>query len=127
MHASLTLIRAETSSRAGRKTMCRMMVFRGYCTCCGTIQTWSDLTQELSCLDAKNTGWFGGCQRGILVEEHSFDQECAVCYEEDEGIGDLDVSHVLPFQHTSDTQSSLKRRPAEEHDGASGDSKKQRT
>ncbi|CAJ2510867.1 Uu.00g064920.m01.CDS01 [Anthostomella pinea] len=68
--------------------MCRLMVFSGTCTKCGGAQTWDDLTQELSCLEAKNAGAFGECDGGISVEEHSFDQECDTCADEDEGFGD---------------------------------------
>ncbi|SCO49774.1 uncharacterized protein FFNC_12831 [Fusarium fujikuroi] len=111
--------------------MCRMMIFRGYCTCCDQPQTWVDLTQELSCLEAKNSGWFGGCRRGILVQEHDFNQECSVCHEEDEGVGGLDESHIMPFQQTSQTQtqtqSSLGKRTAGERGESSDASKKQRT
>ncbi|KAH7173698.1 uncharacterized protein B0J16DRAFT_376307 [Fusarium flagelliforme] len=111
--------------------MCRMIIFRGYCTCCGSAQTWVDLTQELNCLDAKNLGWFGGCQRGILVEEHSFNQECSVCHEEDEGVG-IDDNYTMLFQQTSHTQSSLgKRSSTEDQQGSSSSSgsgyKRQRT
>ncbi|KAJ9418325.1 hypothetical protein QL093DRAFT_2383147, partial [Fusarium oxysporum] len=106
--------------------MCRMMIFRGHCTCCDQPQTWVDLTQELSCLEAKNNGWFGGCRRGILVEEHDFNQECPVCHEEDEGIGGLDESHIMPLQQTSQTQSSLGKRAAGDRGESSDGSKKQK-
>ena len=111
--------------------MCRMIIFRGYCNCCGSAQTWVDLTQELNCLDAKNLGWFGGCQRGILVEEHSFNQECSICHEEDEGVG-IDDNYTILFQQTSHTQSSLgKRSSTEDQQGTSSSSgsahKRQRT
>jgi hypothetical protein len=98
-----------------------MMIFRGYCTGCGSPQTWVDLTQELNCLDAKNMGWFGGCQRGILVEEHSFNQECSVCHEEDEGVG-MDDSHLMLFQQTTYTQSSLGKRSPNNEEGSSSSS-----
>ncbi|EEU42787.1 hypothetical protein NCS52_01078400 [Fusarium sp. LHS14.1] len=115
--------------------MCRMVVFEGLCTRCGTPQTWTDLTQELSCLEAKNKGCFGQCSRGIHVEEHDFDQECNTCADEDEGIGDLDEA-LAPagnnsFQHSMSSHQSnpgksnpSKRGAAEEAGEAS---KKQRT
>ncbi|KAM0415678.1 hypothetical protein ACHAPT_013378 [Fusarium lateritium] len=108
--------------------MCRMVVFEGLCTRCGSPQTWTDLTQELSCLEAKNKGWFGECKRGIYVEEHSFDQECSTCADEDEGIGDLDVPPVGTFHHqhtVNPNQSNPAKRGATEDAGEA--SKKQRT
>jgi hypothetical protein len=64
------------------------------------------------------------------VEEHSFNQECSVCHEEDEGVG-LDDSHLMLFQQTSYTQSSLGKRSLVEEGGSSSNSggnyKKQRT
>jgi len=71
--------------------MCRLIVFTGTCTCCGGSCTWEDLSQELSCLEAKNAGVFGECRRGIQKEEHTFDQECEECVavaEADEGYGE---------------------------------------
>lgn len=71
--------------------MCRMVVFSGTCTRCGDFFTWDELSQELSCLEAKNNGNFGECKRGIQMEEHSFDQDCDACAEEymaDEGFVD---------------------------------------
>ncbi|KAH7259732.1 uncharacterized protein BKA55DRAFT_537419 [Fusarium redolens] len=124
---SNTRNRATKTSQFFRADMCRMMIFRGHCTRCDQPQTWVDLTQELSCLDAKNNGWFGGCRRGILVEEHDFNQECSICHEEDEGIGGLDDSHVMPYQQTPQTQSSLGKRAAGDRGGSSDGSKKQRT
>ncbi|WXC61310.1 hypothetical protein SNK03_007187 [Fusarium graminearum] len=101
--------------------MCRMLIFRGHCTGCDSLQTWVDLTQELNCLDAKNMGWFGGCQRGILVEEHSFNQECSVCREVDEGVG-LDDNHLMMFQQPSYTQNSLGKRSPTNEGGSSSSS-----
>ncbi|CEI63002.1 hypothetical protein FVEN_g12638 [Fusarium venenatum] len=66
-------------------------------------------------------GWFGGCQRGILVEEHSFNQECSVCREEDEGVG-LDDSHLMLFQQATYTQSSLGKRSPTNDEGLSSSS-----
>ena len=60
-----------------------MVVFSGTCTRCGDFFTWDELSQELSCLEAKNNGNFGECRRGIQMEEHSFDQDCDACAEED--------------------------------------------
>ncbi|KAF4977893.1 hypothetical protein FZEAL_5641 [Fusarium zealandicum] len=109
--------------------MCRMVVFEGTCTRCGTPQTWTELTQELSCLKAKNKGCFGECSRGIHVEEHTFDQECCTCAEEDEGIGDLDEPLAGAIQHTAYIPSNLGKRGAEDEERAEVDSerKKQRT
>ncbi|KAK8134140.1 hypothetical protein PG984_006152 [Apiospora sp. TS-2023a] len=73
--------------------MCRMVIFTGSCLKCGRYFTWTDLTQELPCLEAKNTGVFGYCQRGAYTDEHQFDQECDACAEdEDEGVGDVDTN-----------------------------------
>ncbi|ORY64281.1 uncharacterized protein BCR38DRAFT_304591, partial [Pseudomassariella vexata] len=70
--------------------MCRIVVFAGSCTKCGHSFTWDDLTQHLACLDAKNSGVFGDCTRGVQVDQHHFDQECDACAEgEDEGVGDI--------------------------------------
>ncbi|KAH7160631.1 hypothetical protein EDB81DRAFT_320941 [Dactylonectria macrodidyma] len=107
--------------------MCRMVVFAGTCSRCGDAQTWTDLTQELSCLEAKNKGCFGECSRGILVEEHDFDQECQTCAEEDEGIGDLDDGLLAgDDQDTAFTQGT-KRNVADEQESASTERKKQKT
>ncbi|KAH6605011.1 hypothetical protein Trco_006718 [Trichoderma cornu-damae] len=69
--------------------MCRLVIFSGTCTKCGEAQIWEELTQELSCLEAKNNGVFGDCSNGVFQERHQFDQECDECTEEDEGIGDV--------------------------------------
>lgn len=69
--------------------MCRLVIFTGSCTKCGEAQVWEELTQELSCLQAKNNGIFGDCSNGVFQERHEFDQECDQCTEEDEGIGDV--------------------------------------
>lgn len=66
-------------------------------------------------------GWFGGCQRGIVVEEHSFNQECSVCHEEDEGVG-LDDSHLVTLQQTPYTQSVLGKRSPADQGGSSSSS-----
>ncbi|KAH7625181.1 hypothetical protein SMAC4_12921 [Sordaria macrospora] len=69
--------------------MCRQMVFSGTCPQCTQHFIWRDLSQELSCLEAKNTGVFGQCTFGVQIEEHRFDQECEPCAaenERDEGV-----------------------------------------
>ncbi|RKU39713.1 hypothetical protein DL546_000490 [Coniochaeta pulveracea] len=104
--------------------MCRHVEFSGCCTRCGGFFTWDDLSQSLSCLEAKNVGYFGGCRRGAMIETHTFDQECPPCAElsnHDEGV-EVDTL-VLP-QPTSDKQ---KRKGKGKTDGGSGSSKKQRT
>lgn len=107
--------------------MCRMVVFAGTCTRCGDAQTWTDLTQELSCLEAKNKGCFGECTKGILVEEHDFDQECQTCSEEDEGIGDLEEELLAENDDESVFAPGMKRTAVEEQESASTDRKKQKT
>lgn len=69
--------------------MCRLVVFVGSCPRCEGYFTWSDLTQELPCLESKNIGLFGQCHRGVFVDQHPFDQECDPCAAEDEGVGDV--------------------------------------
>ncbi|KAH8904089.1 hypothetical protein BR93DRAFT_940234 [Coniochaeta sp. PMI_546] len=69
--------------------MCRLVVFMGTCPRCAGEFTWEELSQELSCLEAKNVGRFGECKRGVHYEYHTFDQECPACAEElneDEGV-----------------------------------------
>ncbi|KAK1772850.1 hypothetical protein QBC33DRAFT_510665 [Phialemonium atrogriseum] len=78
--------------------MCRMVTFSGTCPRCAHAFTWHDLTQELSCLEAKNAGVFGECRRGALVEAHSFDQECDACAA-DEGVGGLDDDYYYDYNH----------------------------
>ncbi|RYP07525.1 hypothetical protein DL764_002454 [Monosporascus ibericus] len=70
--------------------MCRMMVFAGSCTKCGEKHTWDELTQNLSCLEAKNNCAFGDCSSGVEVAEHEFDQECDNCTVEDEGVENVE-------------------------------------
>ncbi|KAK1773060.1 hypothetical protein QBC45DRAFT_112436 [Copromyces sp. CBS 386.78] len=68
--------------------MCRQIRFSGTCPECNQHFIWQDLSQELSCLEAKNTGLFGQCTFGVQIEEHRFDQECEPCAadkERDEG------------------------------------------
>lgn len=115
--------------------MCRLIVFSGTCTRCGDAQTWLDLSQELSCLEAKNEGTFGDCSRGINIDERDFDQECDRCADEDEGIGDLDdeISMGLGYElyHNVDDDSVLGKRPIDpdldEHENEDGRRKKQKT
>jgi len=67
--------------------------FSGSCTECGSKFVWEELSQELSCLEAKNNGYFGDCRRGVAVEKHSFDQECNSCTalaEVDEAVAGMD-------------------------------------
>ncbi|EFQ33008.1 hypothetical protein CGRA01v4_00512 [Colletotrichum graminicola] len=70
--------------------MCRLVLFAGTCTRCNESLTWADLSQELSCLEAKNADSFGSCRRGVDVETHAFDQECDACAGEDEGVAGMD-------------------------------------
>jgi hypothetical protein len=66
-----------------------MVVFTGSCPRCAGEFTWEDLSQQLSCLEAKNVGRFGECRRGVHYEYHTFDQDCPSCCEElneDEGV-----------------------------------------
>lgn len=115
--------------------MCRLIIFSGTCTRCGDAQTWHDLSQELSCLEAKNEGTFGDCSRGINVDERDFDQECDRCADEDEGIGDLEDEIGTGFgyelYHGVDNDSVLGKRPIDpdldEHEDGDGRSKKQKT
>lgn len=68
--------------------MCRKVVFKGTCPQCDETFTWDELSQELSCLEAKNNGVFGMCKEGTLVDEKPHDQECDSCLAEleaDEG------------------------------------------
>lgn len=66
-----------------------MVIFAGACTRCEESHTWDDLTQYLSCLEAKNNCSFGDCDAAVYEERHDFDQECDRCAEEDEGVGDV--------------------------------------
>ncbi|KAK2055531.1 hypothetical protein LY76DRAFT_494949, partial [Colletotrichum caudatum] len=70
--------------------MCRLVLFAGTCTRCNESLTWDDLSQQLSCLEAKNADSFGGCRRGVDVETHVFDQECDACAGEDEGVAGME-------------------------------------
>ncbi|RDA82330.1 hypothetical protein CP532_3710, partial [Ophiocordyceps camponoti-leonardi (nom. inval.)] len=99
--------------------MCRLVIFTGTCTRCGEEQTWEDLTQQLSCLEAKNNDAFGECERGVFTERHQFDQECDRCAEEDEGLGDVE-------NEQSRLASATPKRPAQS-DETEGERKKQKT
>lgn len=84
-----------------------MVVFMGTCPRCSGEFTWDELSQPLSCLEAKNVGVFGECRRGVNYESHNFDQDCPVCAEEldeDEGIDVFDPPVV--DQATQGYQSS---------------------
>jgi hypothetical protein len=72
--------------------MCRMVVFSGDCARCKQHFVWTELGQELACLEAKNAGAFGKCRRGVDEEEHEYEQECDACAaitEADEGVGGM--------------------------------------
>ncbi|KAK3990781.1 hypothetical protein QBC44DRAFT_368754 [Cladorrhinum sp. PSN332] len=59
--------------------MCRKIVFCGTCTTCGKSYDWEEYSQELPCLEAKNSGLFGQCKHGIDRDEKPHDQECLGC------------------------------------------------
>ncbi|KAK4678761.1 hypothetical protein QC764_311430 [Podospora pseudoanserina] len=60
--------------------MCRKVVFAGMCSHCnGGPFEWTLLSRELPCLDAKNSGLFGGCPTGVERDEKQHEQECAAC------------------------------------------------
>ena len=85
-----------------------MVVFMGTCPRCSGEFTWEDLSQELSCLEAKNVGGFGACRRGANYEYHTFDQDCPSCtaeLNEDEGV-DLFEPHMADEATQGDAQSS---------------------
>ncbi|KAK1751149.1 hypothetical protein QBC47DRAFT_406403 [Echria macrotheca] len=116
--------------------MCRMILFGGRCPRCTGDFSWEDLTQHLSCLEAKNVGVFGHCRRGVQLEEHTFDQECDACQEAtveaDEGYFDEDLAAVQTIQHhgmekekPAKNKGKGKSRATEDDDGRR--SKKQRT
>jgi hypothetical protein len=112
--------------------MCRLVVFKGTCPHCNDTFTWDELTQELSCLEAKNNGSFGMCKEGTLVDEKEHDQECDPCaaeLEADEGYhgGTDDAIEALEF--TSAGWGDSKKKEAADQDQGSGKhkNKKQRT
>lgn len=92
--------------------MCRIVLFSGTCTRCDNRFTWDDLSQELSCLEAKNTGVFGECRRGIQKEEHEFDQECPTCEEESNADEGVDLEDII-IPKGKEEQEAAERR---EHD-----------
>lgn len=105
-----------------------MLVFAGSCTRCGDAFTWSDLSQQLSCLEAKNKGTFGECNRGVAIEEHEFDQECDACASQDEGVGDLEDEDLSAIDGVTTLvqEGTLGKRTADEQEESSGDRKKQK-
>ena len=92
--------------------MCRYIVFTGTCTKCAGTFTWDELSQELSCLDSKNTGTFGQCRIGVVQEMHSFDQECELCMAElqiDEGYAGMEEQEMLKFTDFSGFETTEKK------------------
>ncbi|KAJ4390415.1 hypothetical protein N0V85_007243 [Neurospora sp. IMI 360204] len=90
--------------------MCRQIVFSGTCPQCTQHFIWQDLSQELSCLEAKNTGVFGQCAFGVQIEEHQFDQECEPCAvdnERDEGYCADGMDELVPPGELISTTKSL--------------------
>ncbi|TIC95972.1 hypothetical protein CH35J_008245 [Colletotrichum higginsianum] len=87
--------------------MCRLVLFAGTCVRCNESLTWADLSQHLSCLEAKNADSFGGCRRGVDVETHPFDQECDACAGEDEGVAGMDFGGQQYQQYQQALASSL--------------------
>ncbi|ROW00719.1 hypothetical protein VSDG_03328 [Cytospora chrysosperma] len=59
--------------------MCRMVIFSGKCIRCGQPYTLPELEQSVSCLEAKNNGGFGGCRRGVNMDQHDPAIECSSC------------------------------------------------
>lgn len=59
--------------------MCRMVIFSGYCVRCGVAYQVPELTQSVSCLEAKNNGAFGDCKRGVHYDQHDPGMECSPC------------------------------------------------
>ena len=111
--------------------MCRLVVFKGTCPQCSDKFTWDELTQELSCLEAKNNGTFGLCKEGTMVDEKEHDQECDACaaeLEADEGYagGTDDALEALEFSAWGRQKTEA---ADQDHDQDSGrhKSKKQRT
>ncbi len=115
--------------------MCRLVVFTGTCPRCTGEFTWEELSQELSCLEAKNAGHFGECRRGVNYEYHTFDQECPACAEElneDEGVDVFEPPVVdqstQGYQSAKGPQSGHKgkgkSKASVSHDDDSGRSKK---
>jgi hypothetical protein len=112
-----------------------MVVFVGSCPRCAGEFTWDDLAQQLSCLEAKNVGVFGQCRRGIQMESHTFDQECAACAEEEDVDEGVDVFEPPPAvdegQHAHQSKHKGKGGKSKSPAGRDGEDgrkkKKQRT
>lgn len=116
--------------------MCRRVLFTGTCTRCAHFFTWTDLTQELSCLESKNVGQFGMCRHGIQEESHSFDQECDPCAavsNEDEGVDIFDElppieqAQPAPDHHKRHKGKGKGKSPIRDAEEGSRKRKKQRT
>ena len=110
--------------------MCRMVVFAGTCPGCQTYFTWNELSQELSCLEAKNNGIFGECRRGTVMDEHSFNQECEACAEEaynDEGVAGLEDDMLAPAQGNKSSKSGKSSSSSSSKKDDSRKKKKQKT
>lgn len=56
-----------------------MVIFSGKCIRCGASYTVPELTQSVSCLEAKNNGGFGECSKGVNYDQHDPALECAPC------------------------------------------------
>lgn len=56
-----------------------MVIFSGYCPRCSVSYEVPELTQCVSCLEAKNNGEFGNCRRGVNYDQHDPGMECAPC------------------------------------------------
>jgi endogenous inhibitor of DNA gyrase (YacG/DUF329 family) len=110
--------------------MCRMVVFMGTCPRCAGQFTWEELSQELSCLDAKNVGQFGQCRSGINYEYHTFDQECPTCAEElneDEGVDVFEPPVVDQSSQATHKGKGNSKSPVSHDDDGGRRKKKQRT
>lgn len=95
-----------------------MVIFAGACIKCGEASTWEELSQALSCLEAKNNGAVGDCTNGVKIEQHKFDQEYDHCAQEDEGLGGVGL-------YESPQRTEWKR-SADQDTSASSSSKRQR-
>ncbi|CAN8104400.1 unnamed protein product [Discula destructiva] len=78
--------------------MCRMVIFSGYCVRCRMPYEVSELTQCVSCLEAKNNGAFGHCRRGVNYDQHDPGMECAPC---SSALGMMDESDDLVAANNS--------------------------
>lgn len=56
-----------------------MVIFSGRCIRCSASHTVAELEQRISCLEAKNNGAFGDCQRGVNYDQHDPGLECGPC------------------------------------------------